>query len=179
MSSERETLHRLFGLTGEVAVVTGAGRGIGEGIAKVLAGAGASVVCAARRAHEVEGVAAQIEIMLNRDPNITGFVKYENLEKAKMAFKHLTKLGPILNFMYYNMTNNDTAFKWSHIVNIEVSAEKKKTKEEIEKDGINFSIKSDMEREAELQAAMMGAEMGEEPPGEVPPQLQKENDKLI
>jgi hypothetical protein len=126
-----------------------------------------------------EGVAAQIEIMLNRDPNITGFVKYENLEKAKMAFKHLTKLGPILNFMYYNMTNNDTAFKWSHIVNIEVSAEKKKTKEEIEKDGINFSIKSDMEREAELQAAMMGAEMGEEPPGEVPPQLQKENDKLI
>lgn len=53
-------LNELFGLEGETAVVTGAGRGIGEGIAKVLAGAGANVVCAARRTEEIERVAKEI-----------------------------------------------------------------------------------------------------------------------
>ncbi len=50
----------LFDLSDDVAVVTGAGRGIGEGIAHVLAGAGAAVVLAARRGDEVERVAEDI-----------------------------------------------------------------------------------------------------------------------
>ena len=52
--------NELFDLNGEVAVITGAGRGIGEGIAKVLASAGARVVCAARRTDEIERVAREI-----------------------------------------------------------------------------------------------------------------------
>jgi NAD(P)-dependent dehydrogenase (short-subunit alcohol dehydrogenase family) len=50
----------LFDLSKDVAVVTGAGRGIGEGIARTLAGAGAAVVCAARRTAEIEKVAESI-----------------------------------------------------------------------------------------------------------------------
>jgi NAD(P)-dependent dehydrogenase (short-subunit alcohol dehydrogenase family) len=50
-----------YRLDGDVAVITGGGRGLGEGIARALSEAGASVVVAARRANEVERVASEIE----------------------------------------------------------------------------------------------------------------------
>lgn len=53
-------IDHFFDLSKDVAVVTGAGRGIGEGMARVLAGAGAAVVCAARRQNEIERVADEI-----------------------------------------------------------------------------------------------------------------------
>ena len=50
-----------FRLDGQVAVVTGAGRGIGAATAVALAEAGADVVISARHADQLEKVAARIE----------------------------------------------------------------------------------------------------------------------
>jgi 7-alpha-hydroxysteroid dehydrogenase len=51
----------LFRVTGRVAVVTGAGRGIGAAAAVALAQAGADVVISARTADQLAGVAADVE----------------------------------------------------------------------------------------------------------------------
>lgn len=48
-------------LSGRTAIVTGAGRGIGEGIAGRLAEAGANVVAAARTTDEIEAVVEAVE----------------------------------------------------------------------------------------------------------------------
>jgi len=51
---------RLFDLTGKVALITGASRGIGEAIAIAYSQAGAKVVLASRKQADLEGVARHI-----------------------------------------------------------------------------------------------------------------------
>ena len=53
-------INELFSIEGDVAIVTGAGTGIGEGTAHVLAAAGASVICTGRRTDKIEAVAEAI-----------------------------------------------------------------------------------------------------------------------
>ena len=54
-------LYEKFSLEGQVAVVTGGGRGIGRGIALGMADCGADVVVIARRQADVDAVAKEIE----------------------------------------------------------------------------------------------------------------------
>ena len=61
-----------FALTDGVAVVTGAGRGIGEGIAVGLAEAGCDVVLTARREAEIEAVAERVRSLGRRALAIPG-----------------------------------------------------------------------------------------------------------
>ena len=55
----------LFDLTGKVALVTGASRGIGEAIAKLLAQQGAHVIISSRKIDDCQAVADAIVAAAN------------------------------------------------------------------------------------------------------------------
>lgn len=60
-----------FDLTGRVAVVTGASAGLGDGFARTLAGAGATVVAAARRMSRLEKLAADVPGLVPVECDVT------------------------------------------------------------------------------------------------------------
>lgn len=83
-----------FRLDGKVAVVTGGGRGIGEGLALGLAEAGADVVVAARRTAEVEAVAERVRALGRRALAVTCDVMHidQVQELARTASEQMGRL---------------------------------------------------------------------------------------
>jgi 7-alpha-hydroxysteroid dehydrogenase len=78
-----------FKLTDRVAIVTGAGRGIGRGIALAFAEAGADVVCAARTVEQIEETAARARALGRRalavPCDVTETAQLDRLVAASMA----------------------------------------------------------------------------------------------
>jgi len=95
MQEKQGSVLERFRLDGQVVVVTGGGRGIGEGIALGLAQAGADVVVAARRTHEVEAVANKIRALGRRALAVTTDVMHmEQVHAlAETAFNAMGKLN--------------------------------------------------------------------------------------
>ena len=56
----------LFDLTGQVALVTGASRGLGQHFARALARAGADLILTSRKAEDLKSFAAEIEVLGRR-----------------------------------------------------------------------------------------------------------------
>src|SRR5439155_7497376 len=73
-----------FDVTGKIVFITGAGRGIGKGIAQVLAEAGADVALNALTPKYVDGIAAEIAATSGRRvvPVVADVTKTDGVRRA-------------------------------------------------------------------------------------------------
>jgi NAD(P)-dependent dehydrogenase (short-subunit alcohol dehydrogenase family) len=84
----------LFDLTGQVALVTGTSRGLGQYIARALAGAGADLILTSRNADALAPFAAEIQALGRRAFSLSLDVRsLESIEK--MAADAEAAVGPI------------------------------------------------------------------------------------
>lgn len=86
---------RPAGLAGQLAVVTGAGRGIGRGCALALAEAGADVVAIARTRQDVEDVAEEVE-SLGRSARAV-VCDVTNARRLEQVMRSLERLDILVN----------------------------------------------------------------------------------
>ncbi|MGH7363221.1 MAG: SDR family NAD(P)-dependent oxidoreductase, partial [Candidatus Methylomirabilales bacterium] len=112
-----------FDLTGKVALVTGASRGLGEGMALALARAGADCVLVSRSARDLEKVADRVEALGRRAlvvPSDVADVKSVEAMAAK-AVERFGRVDILVNNAGVNVRRPATDFTetdWDRVLDV-------------------------------------------------------------
>lgn len=114
-----------FKLDGQVAIITGAGRGIGLGLATVFAEAGATVVCAARTKSEIDETVAKVKKAggkaiaktcdVLKKSDLVDLVKFTEEQFGRIDIV-LNNAGAINYGPFLNITEED--FRWHIDLNL-------------------------------------------------------------
>lgn len=110
----------LFNLSGKVALVTGASRGIGESIAKLLAAQGAHVIVSSRK---IDGCQAVVDQITAEGHSAEAFACHiGELDQIKAVFEHIKSTHGKLDILINNAAANPY---FGHILDTDVTAYQK------------------------------------------------------
>ena len=106
--------NKLFDLTGKVAIVTGASRGLGQYFSRALAGAGADLVITSRKAESLDVFTQEIGSLGRRVLPLRLDVRdYDSIQQmVEAAFEHYGQIDILVNNAGCNVRKPSTEVSW-------------------------------------------------------------------
>jgi NAD(P)-dependent dehydrogenase (short-subunit alcohol dehydrogenase family) len=106
--------NKLFDLTGKVAIVTGASRGLGQYFSRALAGAGADLVITSRKRESLDAFNREIESLGRRVlPLPLDVREYDSIQQmVETSFEHYGKIDILVNNAGCNVRKPSAEVSW-------------------------------------------------------------------
>jgi len=107
-------MHRLFDLSGKVAVVTGASRGLGQYFGRALAKAGADLVITSREVSRLEGFKKEVESLGRKALSVELDVRRRNDAErmVRAAIEEYGRIDILVNNAGLNIRKPSAEFAW-------------------------------------------------------------------